>query len=42
MSTDHYVDLAAARRELGYAPTLTVWEATERSFGGSLPVSEPR
>ena len=34
MATDHYFDLSAARRELGYAPSLTVWEATERSFGG--------
>ena len=35
MATDHYFDLSAARRELGYAPSLTVWEATERSFGGA-------
>jgi nucleoside-diphosphate-sugar epimerase len=34
MATDHYFDISAARRELGYAPSLTVWEATERSFGG--------
>ena len=34
MATDHYFDLSAARRELGYAPSLTVWEATERLFGG--------
>jgi len=33
MSTDHYFDIAAARRELGYQPSCTVWEATERSFG---------
>ena len=32
MSTDHYFDLTAARRELGYVPSLTVWEATEESF----------
>jgi nucleoside-diphosphate-sugar epimerase len=37
MATDHYFDLSAARRELGYAPSLTVWEATERSFGGMIP-----
>ena len=36
MATDHYFDLSAARRELGYAPSLTVWEATERSFGGAV------
>ena len=35
MATDHYFDLSAARRELGYAPSLTVWEATERSFAGA-------
>ena len=39
MATDHYFDLSAARRELGYAPSLTVWEATERSFGG--PAAPP-
>jgi nucleoside-diphosphate-sugar epimerase len=33
MSTDHYFDIAAARRELGYTPSCTAWEATERSFG---------
>jgi nucleoside-diphosphate-sugar epimerase len=33
MSTDHYFDIGAARRELGYEPSCTVWEATERSFG---------
>ena len=32
MATDHYFDISAARRELGYAPSCTVWEATERSF----------
>lgn len=32
MSTDHYFDIGAARRELGYSPSCTVWEATERSF----------
>ncbi|RLS76981.1 MAG: NAD-dependent epimerase/dehydratase family protein [Planctomycetota bacterium] len=33
MSTDHYFNINAARRELGYEPSCTVWEATERSFG---------
>ena len=33
MSTDHYFDIGAARRELGYTPSCTVWEATERTFG---------
>jgi len=37
MATDHYFDISAARRELGYAPSLSVWEATERSFGGDTP-----
>ena len=32
MATDHYFDISAARRELGYAPSCTVWEATERTF----------
>ena len=32
MATDHYFDISAARRDLGYAPNCTVWEATERSF----------
>lgn len=32
MATDHHFDITAARRELGYAPTCTVWEATERTF----------
>jgi nucleoside-diphosphate-sugar epimerase len=32
MSTDHYFDIGAARRELGFEPSCTVWEATERSF----------
>ena len=30
MSTDHYFDISAARRELSYIPTCTVWEATEK------------
>lgn len=30
MSTDHYFDISAARRELGYIPSCTVWEATEK------------
>jgi nucleoside-diphosphate-sugar epimerase len=34
MATDHYFDISAARRELGFAPSCGVWEATERSFGG--------
>ena len=33
MSTDHYFDIGAARRLLGYEPSCTVWEATERTFG---------
>ena len=33
MATDHYFDIGAARRDLGYEPSCTVWEATERSFG---------
>jgi nucleoside-diphosphate-sugar epimerase len=32
MATDHYFDISAARRELGFAPSCDVWEATERSF----------
>ena len=32
MSTDHYFNIGAARQELGYIPTCTVWEATDRSF----------
>jgi nucleoside-diphosphate-sugar epimerase len=32
MSTDHYFDISSARRDLGYAPSCTVWEATARSF----------
>lgn len=32
MSTDHYFDIGAARRDLGFAPGCTVWEATARSF----------
>ena len=32
MSTHHYFDIGAARRDLGYEPSCTVWEATERSF----------
>lgn len=32
MATDHYFDISAARRELGYAPSCTAWEATERTF----------
>lgn len=34
MATDHYFDIGAARRELGFEPSCTVWEATDRSFGG--------
>jgi hypothetical protein len=30
MSTDHYFDISAARHELGYVPTCSVWEATEK------------
>ncbi len=33
MATDHYFDIGAARRELGYRPSCSVWEATKRSFG---------
>jgi nucleoside-diphosphate-sugar epimerase len=33
MATDHYFDIGAARRDLGYTPSCTVWEATDRSFG---------
>jgi nucleoside-diphosphate-sugar epimerase len=32
MATDHYFDIGAARRHLGYEPSCSVWEATERSF----------
>lgn len=34
MATDHYFDITAARTELGYRPSCSVWEATERAFGG--------
>lgn len=37
MSTDHYFDITAARRDLGFAPSCDVWEATQRSFGRSEP-----
>ena len=37
MSTDHYFDITAARRDLGFAPSCDVWEATDRSFGRSEP-----
>jgi len=33
MATDHFFEIGAARRELGYVPSCTVWEATERAFG---------
>lgn len=33
MATDHYFDITAARRELGFVPSCDVWQATERSFG---------
>ena len=32
MATDHFFDISAARRDLGYHPSCTVWEATDRSF----------
>ncbi len=32
MATDHWFDISAARRHLGYEPSCTVWQATERSF----------
>ena len=32
MSTDHYFDISAARKELGFAPQGSVWDATEQSF----------
>lgn len=32
MATDHYFDISAARRELDYSPSCTVWEATDRAF----------
>lgn len=35
MATDHYFDISAARRELGYVPSCTVLEATERTFAAS-------
>ena len=31
-ATDPYFDISAARRDLGYTPSCTLWEATERSF----------
>jgi len=37
MATDHYFDISAARRELGFTPSCDVWEATERSFSRCLP-----
>ena len=39
MATDHYFDISAARRELGYVPSCTAWEATERTF--SPPSGSP-
>jgi len=33
MATDHYYNIDAARQELGYRPSCSVWEATDRSFG---------
>ncbi|MFN5756058.1 MAG: NAD(P)H-binding protein [Planctomycetia bacterium] len=33
MATDHWFNIDAARRELGYSPSCTVWEATDRAFG---------
>lgn len=33
MATDHYFDISAARRELGFVPSCDVWQATEQSFG---------
>jgi len=32
MATHHYFDIGAARRDLGYHPGCTVWEATDRTF----------
>jgi nucleoside-diphosphate-sugar epimerase len=32
MATDHYFDITAAREELRFSPSCSVWEATERSF----------
>ena len=37
MSTDHYFDITAARRDLGFVPSCDVWEATARSFGNAQP-----
>lgn len=37
MATDHYFDIGAARRDLGYEPGCTVWEATERAFPPPAP-----
>lgn len=33
MATDHWFTIDAARRELGYSPSCTVWEATDHAFG---------
>ena len=33
MATDHWFNIDAARRELGYAPSCSVWDATDRTFG---------
>lgn len=33
MATDHWFNIDAARRHLGYSPSCTVWEATDRAFG---------
>jgi nucleoside-diphosphate-sugar epimerase len=41
MATDHWFDISAARRELGYEPSCTVWEATERSFAHGGTAGRP-
>jgi 2-alkyl-3-oxoalkanoate reductase len=32
MYTSHYFNITAARRDLGYAPSLNVWQALEKTF----------
>jgi nucleoside-diphosphate-sugar epimerase len=33
MATDHWFNIDASRQQLGYSPSCTVWEATDRAFG---------
>ena len=44
MATDHYFDISAARKDLGFAPSVSIAEGLDRTFGCTATTSaaQPR